>query len=212
LVAFGYGLGQGVSPEGVSYLEFVIPGIIALTAFSASFNGAVYKLHTDRLLYRSFDELLMSPVSLYSIVVGKALIGVVRGLISSVAVLVVGLILSSSLLVNLALVLVLFAACFVFALFGVLAALVVPSYQGLSTFNSMVILPMTFLCGTFFSLGGLPTAAKAMLYVLPLTHASLCLRATALGQAFPWWSFIALLGFGVAFFIGSLIILKRNSV
>ena len=88
LVAFGYGLGQGVSVGGVSYLAFVIPGIIALTAFSTSFSGASSKLQVDRLFYKSFDEYLMSPVSLYSIVVGKALVGVVRGLISSVAILV----------------------------------------------------------------------------------------------------------------------------
>jgi ABC-type multidrug transport system permease subunit len=82
IVAFGYGLGKNVSFEGVPYLSFVIPGIVALTAFSTSFSGASAKLQVDRFFYKSFDELLMSPVSLSSIIVGKALIGVVRGLIT----------------------------------------------------------------------------------------------------------------------------------
>ncbi len=212
LVAFGYGLGRGVSFEGVSYLAFVIPGIIALTAFSTSVSGAAAKLHVDRFFHKSFDELLMSPVSLYSIVIGKALIGVIRGLISSIAILLFGFALSPTLIVSPVFVLVLFVSCFVFALFGVLAAFVVPSHQGMSTFNSLVILPMTFLCGTFFSLGALPEVAKAVLYVLPLTHSSQCLRAAALGQAFPWLSFVALLGFGVAFFAGCMVALKKISV
>lgn len=212
LVAFGYGLGRGVSFEGVSYLAFIIPGIIALTAFSTSFSGTASKLQVDRFFYKSFDELLMSPVSLYSIVIGKALIGVVRGLISSVAILVVGFILSPSLMVSPLFALVLFVTCFVFALFGVLVAFVIDSHQTMSTFNSCVILPMTFLCGTFFSLGALPDAAKVALYVLPLTHSSQTLRAAALGQAFPWLSFAALLGFGVAFFFASLFVLKKKSV
>jgi hypothetical protein len=40
LVAFGWGLGRGINMNGTSYLEFVIPGIIALTAMTTSFNGA----------------------------------------------------------------------------------------------------------------------------------------------------------------------------
>jgi hypothetical protein len=38
LVAFGWGLGRGMSVNGTSYLQFVVPGIIALTAMTASFN------------------------------------------------------------------------------------------------------------------------------------------------------------------------------
>jgi ABC-type multidrug transport system permease subunit len=75
-----------------------------------------------------------------------------------------------------------------------------------------VVLPMTFLSGTFFSLNQLPEALKVALYILPLTHSSLCLRAAALGQPFPWLSFLALSGFGVAFILGCLVMLKRASV
>jgi len=212
LVAFGYGLGLDVSFEGVSYLAFVIPGIVALTSFSTSFNGASSKLQVDRYFYKRFDECLMAPLGLDSLIIGKALIGVVRGMISSLAILAVGFALSPSLLVTPLFVLVLFTSCFVFSLFGVLVALVMDSHQGMSTFNSLVILPMTFLCGTFFSLSALPVAAKGVLYVLPLTHASDCLRAAALAQAFPWLSFVALLVFGAAFFFASLFVLKKKSV
>jgi ABC-2 type transport system permease protein len=88
LVAFGYGLGHGISFEGFSYLEFVMPGIIALTAMTSSYTGAGLKLHVDRLFYKCFEEYLLSPISLFSLAVGKTLIGVVRGLIASVALLV----------------------------------------------------------------------------------------------------------------------------
>ena len=212
LVAFGYGLGRGISVDGVSYLAFVIPGIVALTAFSTSFNGAASKLQVDKFFYKSFDELLMSPVSLQSIVIGKALIGVLRGLISSLAVLAVGIILAPTLAVSPLFFLMLLISCFVFALFGVLIALVINSHQGMSTFSTLVMLPMTFLCGTFFSLSQLPDAAKAVLYILPLTHSSECLRATALAQPFPWASLFALIIFGGAFFIGCIFALKKSSV
>ncbi len=212
LVAFGYGLGRGIDVDGVSYLAFVIPGIVALTAFSTSFNGAASKLQVDKFFYKSFDELLMSPVSLESIVVGKALIGVLRGLISSVAIYAVGIVLAPTILVSPLFFLMLLLSCFVFAVFGVLIALVINSHQGMSTFSTLVMLPMTFLCGTFFSLSQLPDAAKAVLYFLPLTHSSELLRATVLGLPFPWLSLVALLGFGVAFFAGCMVALKKSSV
>jgi len=212
LVAFGYGLGQGINVDGVSYLSFVIPGIVALTAFSISFNGAASKLQVDKIFYKSFDELLMSPVSSYSIIIGKAFIGVIRGLISSVAIYVIGLILAPTILVSPLFFLMLLLSCFVFALFGVLTALIITSHQGMSTFSTLVMLPMTFLCGTFFSLSQLPDAAKAVLYFLPLTHSSELLRATVLGSPFPWLSFVGLLTFGAAFFVGCMLALKKSSL
>ena len=212
LVAFGYGLGQGISFDSYPYLAFVMPGIIALTVMSSSYTGAGLKLHVDRLFYKCFDEYLMSPISLFSLAIGKTLIGVVRGVISSAAILVVGILISPTLIVSPLFLLVLVSSCFVFSFLGVLIGLVAKSHQDLGTFNTLVILPMTFLSGTFFSLSQLPDPVKAVLYFLPLTHSSQCLRAAALAQPFPWLSLLALLGFGLAFFAGCMVALKRVSV
>ena len=212
LVAFGFGLGRGISFGMYGYLDFVIPGIVALTAMTGSYNGAGMKLHVDRLFYKCFDEYLLSPISMFSLAVGKTLIGVVRGLLASGALLAVGIVLSSSLIIGPLFVLVLVTSCFVFSFLGVLVGLLAKSHQDMGTFSTLVILPMTFLSGTFFSLSQLPDAVKAVLYVLPLTHSSESLRAAALGQPFPWLSFLALLGFGLVFFAGCLLALKRISV
>jgi ABC-type multidrug transport system permease subunit len=179
---------------------------------SSSYGGAGQKLHVDRLFYKCFDEYLMSPISLFSLAVGKALVGVVRGLISSVAILAVAAVVSPEMVISPLFVLVLVSSCFVFSFLGVLVGLVAKSHQDMGTFNTLVILPMTFLSGTFFSLSQLPEAVKAVLYLLPLTHSSVTLRAAALGQPFPWLSFLALLGFGLIFFVGCMWALKRASV
>lgn len=212
LLAFGYGLGRGVSIEGTSYLEFVIPGIVALTAMTTSFNAAGMKLHVDRLFYRCFDEMLMSPVSSFSIIVGKTLIGVVRGLLSSAALLAACFAFSPLPAVGLMFALVLVVTCFVFSFLGVIVALVAKSHQDMSVFMSLVILPMSFLSGTFFSLSQLPEALQVVLSFSPLTHTSLCLRASALGQPFPWLSLVILLGFGMFFFSLCFVVLRRASL
>jgi Nod factor-specific ABC transporter NodJ protein len=212
LLAFGYGLGRGVTIEGYSYLDFVIPGIVALTAMTTSFNAAGMKLHVDRLFYRCFDETLMSPVSLFSIAIGKTLIGVLRGLISTAALLVACFAFSPLPTVSVLFWLTLVVTCFVFSFLGVLVALLAKSHQDMSVFMSLVILPMSFLSGTFFSIKQVPEALQVILSISPLTHTSQCLRAAALGQPFPWGSLLILVGFGFAFLLGSYAVLRRLSL
>jgi ABC-type multidrug transport system permease subunit len=212
LVAFGWGLGRGMSLNGISYLEVVIPGIIALTAMTTSFNGAGNRLNVDRLFYKSFDECLMAPIGLTSLLIGKALIGVVRGLISSVAFLAVALLIAPAMHIGPLFLAGLILTCLTFAFLGVLAALLARSHEDMATFGSLILMPMTFLGGTFFSLSQVPVGLKYALYILPLTHASLFLRAVALDQPLPWTSFLALGAFFVIFLLGGMMALKRASV
>jgi len=211
LLAFGYGLGRGSSIEGFSYLQFVIPGILALTAMTTAFNTSGLKLHVDRLFFKCFDETLMSPVSPFSIIVGKALIGVLRGLLSSAALLLACLVFSPLPAVSLLFPLSLVVTCFAFSFLGVIVALLAKTHQDMTLFMSLVVLPMAFLSGTFFSLSQVPTALSIILSLSPLTHACLCLRASALGQPFPWISLFVLSVFGAVFFVLCFVALKRSS-
>lgn len=211
LFAFGYGLGRGIEIEGVTYLEFVIPGIVALTAMNTSFNSAGVKLNVDRLFYKSFHEFLMAPISLFSLVIGKSLIGVLRGLTVSLLFLLLGIAISP-IEFNFLFLLILPIICFTFAFLGVLAALLAKSHQDMATFTSLVIMPMTFLGGTFFPLEQLPKVVIIILNFLPLAHASNCLRAIALGHPFPWFSLLVLIFFGVVFMMGCLHVLQKDSI
>jgi ABC-type multidrug transport system permease subunit len=212
LVAFGWGLGQGINLNGTSYLQFVIPGIIALTAMTTSFNGASTRLNVDRLYYKSFDECLMAPIGLPSMLLGKAMIGVVRGLLSCFAFIVVAMLITPAIHVGLPFLVGLLLTCLTFAFLGVLAALLARSHEDMATFGSLILMPMTFLGGTFFSPSQLPVGLKYALYVLPLTHASTFLRAAALNQPLPWTSLLVLAIFFAAFLVGGMRVLKKISI
>lgn len=212
LVAFGWGLGRGINLNGTSYLEFVVPGIIALTAMTTSFNGAGTRLNVDRLYFKSFDECLMAPIKLHSLLLGKALIGVVRGIFSSVAFLALATLIAPSIHIGPMFLAGLLLTCLTFSFLGVLAALLAKSHEDMGTFGSIILLPMTFLGGTFFSLSQVPTGLKYALYLLPLTHASTWLRAAALNQLLPWPSFLVLLIFLAAFVGGSMIAVRKMSI
>jgi ABC-2 type transport system permease protein len=187
----------------------VIPGILALTAMTTAFNAAGLKLHVDRLFYKCFDETLMAPVGAFSIIMGKTLIGVLRGLLSSAALLAACLFFAPLPAVTFMFPVTLVLMCFVFSFLGVFVALIAKSHQDMTVFMSLVILPMAFLSGTFFSLSQVPELLGAALSFSPLTHATLCLRASVLGQAFPWFSLLVLITFGSVFYAMCFAALKR---
>ena len=210
MAAFGFGLGGNIRMDGMSYLEFVIPGIIAMTAMNSSFNGSGTRLVIDQIHWRSFDESLMAPIGQPSLLLGKALIGVLRGGVSSVAFLIMASIIKPGLHIDLLFLFSLLLICLIFSFLGVLSALQARSYDDMIMFNSIIITPMAFLGGTFFSLDYLPAALRYALYLLPLTHASLCLRASILGQSTPYMSLLALICFLALFSGGALVALKRK--
>lgn len=217
LLAFGYGLKAGdVEVNGVivPYLDFVIPGIIALSSLSAPFSGTSTRLNVQRLYYRCFDEMMMCPISDAAMILGKTVIGICRGLLSTSLMFILGYILEPSYLhLTPMFIISLLLSCFTFSLLGVTAALLAKSHATMATFSSLVITPMTFLCGTFFSVGSLPEALQALLYALPLTEASVCIRAATLDiYAFPFWALGVLALFAVAFFAIDMWLIKNKKI
>jgi ABC-type multidrug transport system permease subunit len=214
LIAFGYGLRSGSTDIGVSYVAFVIPGIVALSSLSSSFASTSTRLNVQRLYYKSFDEMMLCPLSLSAIVLGKCMLGLIRGLISCSIMYALGLFLAPELSLNPVFIICMVISCMTFSMLGLAAALLAKSHQSMATFNSLIILPMTFLCGTFFSVSSLDPIFQAILYCLPLTHSSLCLRSAALPDylAFEWISLVVLIGFLVAFFLLDYYLLKTRKV
>lgn len=205
LVAFGWGLGDGVTMEydgrDFSYIAYMIPGTVALTSLTAGFTTVSNKLMIQRKFYESFDEMMLCPVSKSSIILGKAVLGIIKSAMCSFFMLALGCLLTDDMSVTPMLIVTVLVSCTVFALLGVAAGMNVPDLPHMNAINSFVILPMTFLCGTMFPVDKMPDAIAYIVTVLPLTPASDCVRASALGADFPWLSLAIMLVWGVVFFM-----------
>lgn len=200
LVAFGWGLGRGIQMDGGNYLEFIVPGIIALSAMNTSFSVVGINLNMSRLYYKTLDEYLVAPISACSFVLGKVLAGTVRGLIDSMIIMMLAFLFGAHLVVNVWFLLVVLLTCFLFSALGAVAAMVVNSHEDMANFSTFVILPMSFLCGTFFSPDCLPKVFGYIIDVLPLTHACYLLRALASGQGIMPLSLVVLVVYAMVFF------------
>lgn len=210
LVAFGYGLGQGLTVDGYDYISFMVPGVVALTTMTACFSNVATKVMLQRTYYQSFDELFLCSMSPMAIILGKAYAGMMRGLISCAVLYAMAVLLSEDAVLSLPAVAMVVFSCLMYGLLGVVSGMLANSHLTLNLFNILVILPMTFLCGTIFSLDSLPGVFQTAIGLLPLTHTTECIRACMLGTDFPWASLLVVLAYAAVFILVSRHILVRG--
>ncbi|MEG3439502.1 ABC transporter permease [Pannus brasiliensis CCIBt3594] len=208
IIGFGLGLGSALDRSmkpamGDSYLEFILPGMVALSSMAISFGGTTFSICGDRLFSKTFEELLLLPVHPLSLFLGKVLAGILRGVMTSASVILVAILFTGKFasFLNPLFLLILILNCAVFAGLGALVGLRVKSIESVGLYNNFLIVPMSFLGATFFDPKTLPFALKIIVYALPLTYASLGLRAAAydVGQ-FPWFAIpiLALVAIGLS--------------
>ena len=142
-ISFAYGLGSTVDEtEGVTYIAFVIPGIISLSTLSSCFSTTANKIMLQRRFYSSFDEIILCPVSSISVVLGKSILGIIRGLLCSTVLIVLGLLMTDDFLITPMLLITILLSCLTYCLLGVVAGFLVKGVPTFNLFNSLVILPI----------------------------------------------------------------------
>ncbi|HEY9780447.1 MAG TPA: ABC transporter permease [Leptolyngbyaceae cyanobacterium] len=205
ILAFGLGLGSSLPKPAIggNYLEFILPGMVALSSMTISFGGTTFSICGDRLFSQTFEESLLVPVHPLALYLGKMLAGVVRGLMTSGSVILVAVLFTSKIwsFLNPLFLLLLVLNCAVFAGLGVIVGLNVRSLESVGLFNNFLIVPMSFLGATFFDPATLPVGLKVIVYLLPLTYTSIGLRAAAYlpVSQFPWYTIPVLLVVAIAF-------------
>lgn len=208
LIAFGYAMGDVVKFGNHSYLEFLIPGLVAMSSMTQSF-GIASEINVARFYWYIFEEFQAAPIGNFAYAAGEVLAGMTRALLGILVILLLalpfGIVLHYSPLFWLAAIL----NSFVFASLAVTLAMLVKSHADQSLLTSFVITPMAFLGGTFFPVERLPVWAQKILFLLPLTHASNAIRAVALGEIPDWRAYLVLPMIGTVFFILALLAINH---
>ncbi|HEY9672848.1 MAG TPA: ABC transporter permease [Waterburya sp.] len=207
ILGFGLGLGSALDATmkpaaGDNYLQFILPGMIALSSMTISFGGTTFSLCGDRIFTKTFEETLLVPVHPLALYLGRMLAGIVRGMMTSGSVILIAVLFTGKVwsFLNPLFLLLLVLNCAVFAGLGVIVGLNVKSLESVGLCNNFLIVPMSFLGATFFDPATLPAALKVIVYLLPLTYTSIGLRAAAylpLSQ-FPWYDIPILLAVAIA--------------
>jgi len=210
LLTFGWGLGRGMNVGGGSYLDFVLPGILALSAMNNSFGPVSTSLNISKLYTKTIEEVLVSPVSAWDITLGRSLTGLVRGMFSAFLLMLVGFAAGVHMQVTLNFIIILALTAFCFGAAGVAAAMLTRSHEDMANFNSFFIVPMSFLAGTFFSPDRLPQPFQSAILAYPLTHASILLRNLAAGREPSLASTLVLAGYTALFLYLAVTLVRKT--
>jgi len=210
LIAFGLGLGRSVQMGRGNYIDFLIPGLVAMSSMSNSYSWVASSLNLSRLYFKTFQIFIQAPISPSSIMIGEVLAGMTKGLFASLLTIAAGFLTSSHFTVTPLFVATLLLNCFLFACLGIITGMISKSHEDTSTYSNFFILPMSFFSGTFFPVDKVPLSIKAIIYIMPLTHTNILIRKENLDQE-GLLSLVVLLAFVVVFFVfGSQLIRRYN--
>jgi lipooligosaccharide transport system permease protein len=211
MLGFGVGVGSYVAPiDGVPYLDWMVPGLIASTAVNVAIGDSTWPVLGNFEWIKIYFAQGAAPLRVVDIVGGHLAFILFRVLTSASAFLVVaalfGAVPSSWALVSLP----------VIVLLGLATAPVTMAYSAsiksdsfLALLYRFAVIPMSLFSGVFFPVESLPAVLRALAYALPLWHGVDLTRAATLGVA-PQWSAtghaIVLAGWAIA---GWLLVIAR---
>jgi len=171
LFVFGATLGERLSVlEGFSYAQFVIPGLILMGVINNSFANTSSSLFMSRYLGGIVD-LLVTPVSPPQFIMAYTLAAMLRGLlVGSVVCLISMLFATLPWQDPLLAILMAMLASFLFAQFGLIAAIYAHNFDTLSMYSNFCILPLIYLGGVFYPISILPDPWENLSYLNPLFY------------------------------------------
>ena len=163
LVVFGSGLSSSLggasafgTKGGLSYIQFMYPGIIGMAILFTAIFGAM-SIVWDRE-FGFLKEVLVAPIDRYAVAIGKALGGTTQAMIQGLILLVLAPFVGVTLTVPTVFAMIPLAAVLAFGLsaFGVALASTMKSLQGFQVVMNFLMMPMFFLSGALFPLNNLP--------------------------------------------------------
>ena len=180
LIFLGLGLGSMVQEmNGHSYLDFLGPGLVVLTALYTAFFETSYGFYVRMVFESVFKAMLTTPIGVNEIILGEYIWISLKGALMVIAVSAVwaclGLVHNYALFMLLPIVGVLVAvSC---GSMGLIASALVKNINQFQSVYSFLISPLTFMSGVFYPVSSMPHGAQIVAKVLPLYHAVEMTRA-----------------------------------
>jgi len=162
--------------EKFNYIDFFIPGIIALTVMTTSIFGTIesnVRLRKNGIL----RKLITTPVGKHEWIMAKMLYMLFMAFLSTFLILLVGVIIwNISFKINLYLFVAIISASFAFSGMGMIVARYVKDEDTASAAGNIITFPQMFLAGTFFPLEIMPSFLVTIAKILPLYYVNEALR------------------------------------
>lgn len=212
-VIFGALIGSRIGDMGgFSYMQFVVPGLIMMAVVTNSYSNVVSSFFGTKFNH-SIEELLVSPVPSYIILMGFVLGGVSRGLLVAGIVTTLSLFFSELQVQHLGVTIsIVLMTSMLFALFGFINAVFANNFDDISIIPTFVLTPLIYLGGVFYSMDLLPEFWANVSRINPLVYVVNGFRYGVLGvsDVDVRFAFVMILAFTVIAFTYSLHLLNTG--
>ncbi len=154
---FGKLIGDRIgNVNGVSYMDYIVPGVILMSVISHSYSNVVSSFYSTKFQHH-IEELLVAPVPNSVILTGYICGGVARGLMVGSVVAAISMLFKPVVVLHWGIaVAVLVLTATLFALAGFINAVFADSFDDISIIPNFVLTPLSYLGGVFYSLAMLP--------------------------------------------------------
>lgn len=170
-VIFGKFIGSQVGTiSGISYMSFIIPGLVMMAVINNSFANVVSSFFGSKF-QRSIEEILVSPTPNWIIIAGYVGGGILRGIICGILVFMVSVFFERPEVHNLFLVSAFMVlTSIVFSLAGLTNGIYAKKFDDVAIFPTFVLTPLIYLGGVFYSIHSLPGIWQKVSYLNPILY------------------------------------------
>jgi len=168
---FGRLIGERVgSINGVSYMDYIVPGIILMSVISHSYANVVSSFYSTKF-QRQIEELLVAPVPNWVILSGYVCGGIARGLLVGMVVTGISLLFTDIKVNNLGVTIAVYIlTATLFSLAGFINAVFADSFDDISIIPNFVLTPLSYLGGVFYSVSMLPDVWQTISLANPILY------------------------------------------
>ncbi|SFM31129.1 ABC-2 type transport system permease protein [Ectothiorhodospira mobilis] len=198
--------------EGIRYMDFIVPGLIMMAVITNAYSNVVSSFYSSKF-QRHLEEMLVSPVPNYLIILGFVGGGVARGLAVGAGVTLVSMFFSP-LTIHDPLVAgtVVLLTAVLFSLAGLINGVFARSFDDISIVPTFVLTPLTYLGGVFYSITLLPPFWQDVSLLNPILYMINAFRYGFIGLSDMGLalSYGIILGFVLVLFMTALYLLDRG--
>ncbi|MFW2177291.1 MULTISPECIES: ABC transporter permease [unclassified Moraxella] len=213
-IIFGKMIGSRVGDMGgVPYMQFIVPGLIMMAVITNSYSNVVSSFFGTKF-HGNIEEMLVSPISKHTILLGFIAGGLFRGLAIGLIVTLLALFFTKLTLVHaFVTVFTVVMTSALFSLGGMINAVFARSFDDISIVPSFVLTPLTYLGGVFYSLKDLPEFWQNVSLINPIVYMVNAFRYGILGHSDVnvWGSLVAIGIFTGIFYAIAYYLLKDGS-
>ena len=181
-IIFGTLIGKRIGEmEGYPYMEYIAPGLVMMSVITNSYGNVVGSFFNAKI-QGHIEELLVSPLSEVSIVIGYLAGGIIRGLAVGAVVTFIALFFTQiNIKYPLMTIFVVIMTSGVFSLAGLINAIFAKKFDDIAVIPSFVLAPLTYLGGVFYTVSLLPEFWQTISKLNPILYMINSMRYSVIG-------------------------------